>query len=139
MTSKYILAGIAVGIFLAGLGTGYAIFMNTLNPYQMMSGNPSMFNQMMGKNPQVQGQYMSYMMQNPQYMSQFMTQNPQYMGQWMGTIMQDPQLRQQMYHYMLQNQDFMYQMMKDRNFQNTYMGPWMMQNNFTYNGMMWHR
>jgi hypothetical protein len=54
-------------------------------------------------------------------------------------MMQDPQLRQQMYNYMLQNQDFMYGMMQNQNFQNQYMGPWMMQNNFTYHGMMWRK
>lgn len=109
--TKYVWIGIVVGVFLAGIGIGYAVFINTYNPYSMM-GSPSMFNQMM-------------------------SQNPQYMGQWMGSMMQDPQLRQQMYNYMLQNQDFMYGMMKSQNFQNNYMGPWMMQNNFTYHGMMW--
>ncbi len=116
--------GLAVGLFFAGLGVSYAVFINTYNPYAMM-GNPIMFNQIMGK--------------NPQYMNQWMSQNPQYMGQWMGSMMQDPQLRQQMYSYMLQNQDFMYDMMKNSNFQNNYMGTWMMQNNFTYHGMMWKR
>ncbi len=138
MINQYVLIGIVVGVFCAGLGIGYALFINTYNPYAMM-GNPTMFCQMMGRNPQISGQFMGYMMQNPQYMNQWMSQNPQYVGQWMGSMMQDPQLRQQMYNYMLQNQDFMYNMMKNSNFQNNYMGPWMMQNNFTYNGMMWKK
>ena len=138
MINQYVLIGIVVGVFCAGLGIGYALFINTYNPYAMM-GNPTMFGQMMGRNPQISGLFMGYMMQNPQYMNQWMSQNPQYMGQWMGSMMQDPQLRQQMYNYMLQNQDFMYNMMKNSNFQNNYMGPWMMQNNFTYNGMMWKK
>ena len=138
MPRQYVWIGLAVGLFFAGLGVGYAVFVNTYNPYAMM-GNPAMFSQMMGKNPQFSGQYLGYMMRNPQYMNQWMLQNPQYMGQWMGSMMQDPQLRQQMYNYMLQNQDFMYNVMKNSNFQNNYMGPWMMQNNFTYHGMMWRR
>ncbi|MDE1818873.1 MAG: hypothetical protein KGI19_09770 [Thaumarchaeota archaeon] len=138
MTSRYVWIGLTIGLFFAGLGIGYSIFINTYNPYAIM-GNPAMFSQMMGKNSQFSGQYMGYMMQNPQYMNQWMSQNPQYVGQWMGSMMQDPQLRQQMYNYMLQNQDFMYEMMKNPNFQNNYMGPWMMQNNFTYHGMMWRK
>jgi hypothetical protein len=109
--TKYVLIGMAVGVFVAGIGIGYAIFVNTYNPYAMMMNNPTMFNQMMTRNPQVT-------------------------GQWMGSMMQDPQLRQQMYNYMLQNQDFMYSMMQNQNFQNQYMGPWMMQHNTTGLGMM---
>ena len=139
MPRQYVWIGLAVGLFFAGLGVGYAVFITTYNHYAMMMGNPAMFSQMMVQNPQFSGQYMGYMMQNPQYMNQWMSQNPQYMGQWMGSMMQDPQLRQQMYIYMSQNQDFMYDMMKNSNFQNNYMGPWMMQNNFTYHGMMWRK
>ena len=113
MTSRYVWAGITIGVFIAGIGIGYAVFANIYNPYGMM-GNPNMFNQMMARNPQFAGQYMGYMTQNPQ-------------------------LRQQMYDYMFQNQDFMYGMMQNPNFQNQYMGPWMMQNNFTYHGMMWRK
>ncbi len=111
--TKYVWIGIAVGVFLAGIGIGYAVFINTYNPYSMMQ-NPAMFNQMMGRNPQFAGQYMGYMMQ-------------------------DPQLRQQMYDYMFQNKDFMYGMMGNQNFQNQYMGPWMMKNNFTGPSMMYGR
>jgi hypothetical protein len=64
-------------------------------------------------------------------MNQWMSQNSQYMGQWMGTMMQNPQLRQQMYNYMLQNQDFMYDMMRNSTFQNNYMIPWIAKNNLT--------
>lgn len=105
MTSQYVWIGLSIGLFFAGLGVGYAVFINSYNPYTMM-GNPTMFNQMRGNNPQFSGQYVGYMMQNPQ-------------------------LRQQMYNYMLQNQDFMYDMMKNSTFQNNYMIPWIVQNNFT--------
>lgn len=113
MNNQYVWVGIIIGMFVAGIGVGYAIFANIYNPY-MMYQNPQMFNQMIGKNPQFADQYMGYMMQ-------------------------DPQLRQQMYSYMLQNHDFMYGMMQNSNFQNQYMGPWIMQNNYTYRGMMGQR
>jgi len=121
MVNQYIWIGIAVGVFVAGIGIGYTIFINTYNPYTMMIGNPQMFNQMMTNNPQM--------------MNQWMSQNPQYMGQWMGSMMSDPQLREQMYDHMFQNQQFMYGMMGNPNFQNNYMGPWMM-NNTNWRGMM---
>ena len=127
MISRYVWIGLAIGLFFAGLGIGYSIFINTYNPYALM-GNPAMFSQMMGKNPQFSGQYVGYMMQNPQYMNQWISQNPQYMGQWMNKMMQDPTLRNQMYSYMFQNKDFMYSIMSNQTFQNQYMGPWMMQN-----------
>ncbi len=110
MTSQYVWIGITVSVFVAGLGIGYAVFMNTYSPYSML-GNPSMFNQMMVRNPQFANQYMGY-------------------------IMNDPQLRNQMYDYMLQNQQFMYGMMSNPNFQNNYMHNWMTNNNYTWHGMM---
>ena len=137
LNNKYMWIGIIIGVFFAGLGISTAIFMNSYNPYMIQ--NPTMFNQMMGRNPQFTSQYMVYMMQNPQYMNQWMLQNPQYAGQWMGSVMQDPQLRQQMYGYMFQNKDFMYGMMGNQNFQNQYMGQWLMKNNFTSPSMMYNR
>src|SRR5574337_1179213 len=110
MTSNYVLIGITVGVFVAGMGIGYAIFMNTYNPYSMMM--------------------------QPQFFNQWMSQNPQYVGQWMGYMMSDPQLRQQMYDNMLQNQQFMYGMMSNSNFQNNYMHNWLTSNNYTWHGMM---
>lgn len=96
MTNKHIWIGITIGVFVAGLGIGYAVFINAYNPYGMMMGNPTLFNQMMGRNPQFTGQYMGYMMQ-------------------------DPQLRQQMYGYMFQNKQFMQGMMQNPQFQEEYM------------------
>lgn len=102
MFNQYVWIGIAVGVFIAGIGIGYAFFMNTYNPYGMMM--------------------------QPQFFNQMMTGNPQFSNQYLGYMMQTPQLRQQMYNYMFQNKDFMYGMMGNSNFQNQYMGPWMMQN-----------
>ena len=110
MTNRYVWVGISIGVFVVGIGVGYAVFINTYNPYTTMMGNPQMFNQMM-------------------------TNNPQMMNQWMGSMMSDPQLREQMYDHMFQNQQFMYGMMGNPNFQNNYMGPWMM-NNTNWRGMM---
>ena len=63
MTDRYVWIGIVVGEFVAGIGIGYGIFINTYNPYSMMIGNPAAFNQMMSKNPQMINQWMGYMMQ----------------------------------------------------------------------------
>lgn len=103
MLNQYVWMGITVGVFVAGLGIGYAVLINTYHPYTMMYQNPSTFYQTIGRNPQFAGQYMGYMMQ-------------------------DPQLRQQMYNYMFQNKGFMYDIMGNQTFQNQYIGPWMMQN-----------
>lgn len=95
MVSAYMLIGV-IGIFLAGLGLGFAVFSNISNPYPMMYQNPQGFNQMVSSNPQFAGQYMVYMMH-------------------------DPALRQQMYNYMFQNHDFMYGMMRSPLWQNVTM------------------
>lgn len=137
MVNSYLLVGIAVGVFVAGIGIGYGIFLNTYNPYAAMM-QPQFFNQMMTKNPQFTGQYFGYMMQNPQYMNQWMLQNPQYTDKFMGSMMQDPKLRQQMYDYMLQNKDFMYGMMSGSNFQNNWMYPYMKNNLKMGPGMMYN-
>ena len=91
MVSQAILIGIAVGVFFAGLGIGYAAFQSYNQPnFAMMTP-----------------QQMQQMMNNPQEMNQWMMQNPQMMNQWMGNMMNDPQLQQQMYSQMMQNNQFM--------------------------------
>ncbi len=37
--TNYVWIGIVVGVFFAGIGTGYAVFVNYYNPYAMMMGN----------------------------------------------------------------------------------------------------
>lgn len=105
MINRYVLIGIAAGVFFAGIGIGYAIFINSYNPY-MMFQNQQMFNQMMSINPQM-------------------------MNQWMTNMLQDPNLNQQMMGMMMQNPTFMQEMMQNQQFQQNWMGPWMMQHNFT--------
>lgn len=162
MTSKYIWAGIAMGTFFAGLGIGYAIYLNTYSP-TMMFQNPQMWDQLMVRSPEGMRQWMntmltdpqmsSYMMgqmyQNPRFMQQMMS-NPQhmqlmneYMGQnatfmhgAMSSMMNNPSVSQQMMGEMMQNQQFMQSMMQNQQFQNQWMKPWWMQHNFTAPGMM---
>lgn len=40
MKNKYALIGIVVGLFFAGLGIGYTVFVATYNPFQTMMQNP---------------------------------------------------------------------------------------------------
>jgi len=123
--------GITVGVFFAGLGIGSAIFMNSYNPYMMQ--NPTMFNQMMGNNPQFASQYMGYMMQNPQFTNSWMSNmmsNPQTMTVWTNAMIQNPQFMNQWMASLMQNPNFLQQ----------YMGPWiMLQNPSVMQGMMKQR
>lgn len=116
MVKQTVLIGIAVSLFFAGLGIGYAVFYSSqpnyanITPQQMqqMMNNPQMmsrWHQTMMNNPQAFNSWMEMMTSNPQYVNQMMSsmmKNPQLMNHWMGTMMQDP------------------------NFQQQYMGPWMM-------------
>jgi len=116
MTNQYVWIGIIIGVFLAGLGVGYAIFSSIYaQPYMMMQ-NPQTFNQMPFNNPQFMNAWMNNMMLNPQTMNAWtstMASNPQFMNQWMSTMMQNSQFQQQ------------------------YMGPWIMvQNPSLMKGMM---
>lgn len=115
MTNQYIWIGVVVGVFFAGLGIGYAIFMSTSSPVSMMQ-NPQTFNQMMSNNPQFTNSWMNNMMSNPQMMNTWtnaMLQNPQFMNQWMTSMMQNPEFLQQYMGtwMMFQNPQFMQRMM----------------------------
>ena len=116
MMSRYIWIGIIIGVFVAGLGIGYAIFSNVYTTPYMMTQNPQVFNQMPLNNPQFMNAWMNNMMLNPKTMSTWnnaMVNNPQFMNQWMSTMMQNSQFQQQ------------------------YMGPWIMiQNPSLMKGMM---
>lgn len=116
MVNQYVWIGIVVGVFLAGLGVGYAIFSSTYTQPYMMMQNPQAFNQIMLNNPQFMNAWMNNMMLNPQTMNAWtnaMANNPQFMNQWMSTMMQNYQFQQQ------------------------YLGPWMMvQNSTLMHGMM---
>ena len=144
MTNRYVVMGIAIGVFFAGLGIGYAVFYSTqpnlmyMTPQQMqqMMNNPQMMNQWhqtMMNNPQAFNSWMGMMMQNPQHMNQMMgtmMQNPQF-GNWMmGPMMGNQNTMNNMMGSMMNNPQFMNRwmgtMMNNPNFQQQYMGPWMM-------------
>jgi len=98
--NQYVWVGISVGVFIAGIGIGYAVFSPSFGPGNMMMQNQQM---------------MQTMMQDPQQMQQMM-QDPQFRQQMikhMSTMMNDPEQRQLMMNMMMQNQEFMQEMMQD--------------------------
>ncbi len=132
MVSQTLLIGIIVGVFLVGIGIGYAVLQSNTTVPMMMT--PQQMTQMMS-NPQQMTQWHQTMMNNPQAMNQWMNtmmQNPNMMNQWMGSMMNNPQLSQQMYGMMFQNQQFMQNMMNNTQFQNQ----WMMNPNMMGSSMM---
>ncbi|WKT57524.1 hypothetical protein QVH35_09160 [Candidatus Nitrosotenuis chungbukensis] len=158
MASPYVIIGISIGVFFAGLGIGYAIFSANqssifmhMTPQQMqqMMGNPQMmtqWHQTMINDPQAMNSWMNTMMGNPQAMQQMhdlMINNPQHMQTMMNTMgpsmmnsmMSNPQMSQQMMGMMMQNQQFMQGMMMSPQFQQNWMGPWM-SNSTNWQGMM---
>ena len=119
MVNQYVLIGIIIAVFIAGLSIGSMIQQNTVSPMmnvqqmQQMMNDPkqmSMWNQQMMNNPQAMNQWMNTMVNDPQTQSQMMalmTNNPQ-MNNWM----QDSQHVTQMTQLMRDNHDFMQEMMK---------------------------
>ena len=104
---------------------------------EMMRSNPQAMNSLMNSmmsDPQIWNQWMGNMMNDTQLMTQWhqqMMQNPQVFNNWMNTMMMaDPQTMQQWHNSMMNNPQFMNrwmgQIMNDPNFQQQYMGPWMM-------------
>ena len=101
MTSQYVWIGIAVGVFLVGIAVGYGIFANSVKPMW----NQQMFNNMMQQNPQMMNQWNQQMMNDQtgrQGMMMSMMQNQEFMSD----MMSDPQFQNQMIQYMGQNHDF---------------------------------
>jgi len=116
MVSQGILIWIAVGVFFAGVGIGYAVLQSTTPTMPMMMNQQQM--QQMMNDPQQMNQWMNTMMNDPQVIQQMhdsMMNNPQHMNQMMGlmmnTIMNDPDMQQQMMNMMMQNPDMMNSMM----------------------------
>ncbi len=127
MVSQGILIGVAVGVFFAGLGVGYAVLQSSIPTTPMMMNSQQMMNdpqtmnqwhQQMMQNPDAMNQWMGTMMNDPQLMQQMhdmMMSNPQHMNQMMGpmmdTMMNDPQMQQQMVNHMMNDQGMMNMMM----------------------------
>lgn len=157
MVSQSVMIGIAVGVFFAGLGVGYAVLqssvpatpMMTQQQMQQMINDPNMMNQWhqtMMQNPQVMDRWMGTMMNDQQFMQQMhnsMMNDPQHMQtmsgimgtDMMGYMINNPQMNQQMMNTMMGNQQFMHGMMMNPQFQQNYMGPWM-NNSTNWNHMM---
>lgn len=107
MVTKYATLGIAVGVFFAGLGIGYAVFTNAYNPNTMFQ-NPQIMQSMLND-----PQHMQAMIRNPLFMQQtleHMKQNHQFSQDMMSAIINDPDLRLQMLGHMSENQEAMQQM-----------------------------
>ena len=158
MVKPYVLIGITIGIFFAGIGIGYLVFSNTNNPTNMMQNHQFMQKMMqdpqfhqqimnnMNQNPQMMNKWMGTIMSNPEFMQNMhsvMMNDSQHMQQManvigpgiMGYMMNDSNLRQQMFGNMLEHHEFMDELMKNQQFQQNWIGPWMM-NNTNWRGMM---
>ena len=149
MASQAIWVGIAVGVFFAGLGVGYAVFQSspgdvTLTRQQMMSqmmSDPAAMNEWMNQmmaNPQAMQQMHDTMMNNPEHMQQMhqmMMNDPAHMQNMMGQMMMDPATVNQMHQMMLQDPQHMQQMMGMMNMTGM-MGPGMMNQGMMNQGMM---
>ena len=136
MVSQGILIGIAVGVFFAGIGIGYAALQSTtstpmMNPQHMMQ-DPDTMNQWMNtmiNDPQTMQQMHDMMMNDPQHMTQMM-------GPMMDTLMNDPELQQQMMNHMMNNQEMMDYMMNHPDMMNMMDGNMMMGGHMMGSGMM---
>ena len=135
MVSQGILIGVAVGVFLAGIGIGYGILQSSTTTSSMMM-TPQQIQQMMN-DPTSMNQWMGNMMNEPQAMQQMhdmMMSNPQHMNDMMSpmmdTMMNDPQMQQQMMTHMMGNQGMMNSMMNNQDMMN------MMGNNMMMDGNM---
>lgn len=114
MTSHALVIGIAIGMFFAGLGVGYAALQSTvpatpmaMTPQQMqqMMDNPDMMNRWMDtvmNNSQTMQRIHQQMMNDPEHMKAMMS-DPQYMQRMTDMMDQNPAMRQHMMERMNQN------------------------------------
>ena len=104
MVNQYVWVGITVGVFVAGIGIGYAALQGSSSmPGPMNFGNMS-------------PQQMRDAMQDPDFRQNMMNQfrnNPQSMQNFMNPMMNDPDLQPQMRGNMMQHSQFMQEMMND--------------------------
>ena len=141
LVSQGILIGVAVGVFFAGLGIGYAALQSTTPTTPMMMNSQSM--QQMMNDPQQMNQWMTTMMNDPQAMQQMhdmMMNDPQHMNQMMAPMMNymmnDPQMQQQMMTHMMNHQGMMDYMMNHPDMMNMMDGNMMMGGHMMGSGMM---
>lgn len=115
--NKYVLILIICGVFLAGIGSTYAIIQSM--PVQLSQ------------------QHMQQMMNEPQQIHTMMMNNDQHMNKMiepmMKTMMNDPQMKKQMMNMMMQHQGMMSSMMENKLMMNMMTG---MINNSVMNSEM---
>ena len=102
MVSQYIWVGIVAGVFVAGIGIGFAVLQQT-TPGSMNFDNMS-------------PQQMRDAMQDPDFRQNMMNEfgnNPQSMQDWMSPMMGDPKLQSHMRVNMMQHSQFMQGIMND--------------------------
>jgi len=112
MVNQYVLVDVAVGVFVVGIGVGYAALQDT-------TMGPINFGSM-------STQQMQQAMQDPNFRQNMMNQfrnDPQSMQIFMNPMMGDPQLQSQMRGNMMQNSQFMQGMMQDPQFGQQMPGP----------------
>jgi len=76
MVSNGIVIGIAVAVFIAGIGVSYAIFSTTYDPNTMKFANQKLFDQMMSKNPKMTAYWLDET--TPSEMTSSMTSDMQF-------------------------------------------------------------
>ena len=125
--NQYVWIGIAVVVFIAGIGIGYAIFLNTYQPEVMMT-QTQLMQQLMMQSPAHKQQMLDDLSKNQEFMQQ-MAQHDKMMNmmmeyriqdQWMGLgmmtrnmsagITMESEMGQDI---MMQHQQMMKQMMND--------------------------
>ena len=135
MVSQYVLIGIVAGVFIAGIGIGYAALQGNAGPMNFGSMSPqhmqqamqdTNFRQNMMDDPESMRQIHGMMMSNSQHMNQMM-------GPMMNTMMDDPEMRQQMMGMMSQHNTMMQSMMQNPEMMNMMNSEMMMGQG---NGMM---
>jgi hypothetical protein len=132
LPTQNIWIGIAVGVFIAGIGIGYGILQSTNTMNSMMMNDPQHMEKMMS-DPKTMEQFHSMMMNDQQHMEKMMSDpqhiekmtevmrnNPQMRNSLMNSMMSDPEYMkswmsspehmEQMEKIMLENHDFMMQM-----------------------------
>lgn len=123
MVNQYIWIGITVGVFVAGIGIGFAALQEmTPGPGPMNFGNmaPQQMQQAI-QDPGFRQNMLNEFRNNPQHMNQIM--EPM-----MDTMMNDSQMRQQMMDMMIQHPDMMSSMKQHKSMMNHMMGQGMMMN-----------
>ena len=127
MVSQYVVIGVAVGVFLAGIGIGYGVLQGSTNS-NFMNMSPQQMQQMMN-DPQSMTQMHGMMMGNNQHMNTMMSPM-------MDTMMNDPQMQQQMMTNMMGNQGMMNSMMNNQDMMNMMGNNMMMDGNMMMGGHM---